>query len=132
MWELLSLLPKKNKLEALDGPARLNSALKQCRIQWQWQSLAHVQSHIKTRSVSGHCSLEPYQRFQATVLPVSSVCHNCLRKANSYVMHLEKQNGKLKFSDMNSWFLLRDWIIIGKGLKGTKWLVSLMNKTRSN
>jgi len=131
MWELMSFLPQKNKMEALDGQARLNSAMKQCGI--QWQSLAHIQSHLKTRSVSGHCSLEPYQKVRVSVLPVSSICYKCLKRTNSYVTHLEKENGKLKtFNDLSSWFLSMDWAKVGEGLKGTEWLASLMNKTNFN
>ena len=121
----------KIKQDSVADQTRLNYAFRQCGI--QWQSVVRPASHIKTKPISGQCSLPPYHRVKITVLPHSAICRKCVGKRKYYVVHpLSKKEGSVKISkatDVNSFFLARDWRNVREGLKGTDWLAALVNKS---
>ena len=118
-----------SSLNAVDDQTRLNIAFRQCGI--QWQSVVHPASHIKTKPISGQCSLPPYHKVNIIVLPHSAICRSCVIKRKYYVVHpRSKKEGAEKVSkatEIKSLFLARDWRNVGEGLKGTDWLAALVN-----
>ncbi len=128
MWELMSSLHLKR--DSLDDQMRLNYAFRQCGVQWPPKRRAT--SRIKTSSITGQCSLPPYQHVRITVLPERFICRQCSRRGKHYVAHpLSKKDGRakvVKAQDVDYWFLTRNWRITGRGLTGVEWLAAITDK----